>query len=65
MMKMYPFSESASVSGSEDTYVSEPPGSISQSYGSENQDAIPDPYQNVTDLQHGKKGLRFSWRTVV
>ncbi len=27
-------------------------GSVSQRYGSEDQDQHPDPYQNVTDPQH-------------
>jgi hypothetical protein len=39
-----------------DPYVFGPPGpaseSVSQSYGSEDPDQHPDPYQNVTDPQH-------------
>jgi hypothetical protein len=38
----------ASTVADPDPYVFRPPGSVSQRYGS----ADPDPYQNVTDLQH-------------
>ncbi len=52
----YQCSGSASVCGSEDPYVLGSPGSVSgsvrQRYGSEELDLPPDPYQDVTDLQH-------------